>query len=46
MGFCIYNNVAVGAHYLINKYKLSKIAMLGKMSKHVQKVLKIKKYGN
>jgi len=23
MGFCIYNNVAVGAHYLIEKYKLN-----------------------
>ncbi len=30
----------------IDTGKLSKIAMLGKMSKHVQKVLKIKKYGN
>tara|TARA_Y100001970_G_C14236079_1_gene861869 strand:- start:2649 stop:3578 length:930 start_codon:yes stop_codon:yes gene_type:complete len=28
MGFCIYNNVAVGAHYLINKYKLNKIAII------------------
>ena len=28
MGFCIYNNVAVGANYLINKYKLSKIAII------------------
>ncbi len=28
MGFCIYNNVAVGAHYLIEKYKLSKIAII------------------
>jgi len=28
MGFCIYNNVAVGANYLINKYKLNKIAIL------------------
>ena len=27
MGFCIYNNVAVGANYLINKYKLNKIAI-------------------
>ena len=24
MGFCIYNNVAVGAYYLIEKYKLKK----------------------
>ena len=28
MGFCIYNNVAVGAHYLIEKYKLNKIAII------------------
>tara|TARA_B100001996_G_scaffold381908_1_gene372382 strand:- start:427 stop:1350 length:924 start_codon:yes stop_codon:yes gene_type:complete len=28
MGFCIYNNVAVGAKYLINKYKYSKIAII------------------
>jgi len=28
MGFCIYNNVAVGAYYLIEKYKLSKIAII------------------
>jgi acetoin utilization deacetylase AcuC-like enzyme len=28
MGFCIYNNVAVGANYLINKYKLNKIAII------------------
>ena len=28
MGFCIYNNVAVGAHYLIEKYKLKKIAII------------------
>ena len=28
MGFCIYNNVAVGAHYLIEKYKLSKVAIV------------------
>ena len=28
MGFCIYNNVAVGAHYLIDKYKLNKIAII------------------
>jgi len=28
MGFCIYNNVAVGAHYLINKYNLNKIAII------------------
>ena len=27
-GFCIYNNVAVGAHYLLNKYKLNKIAII------------------
>ena len=28
MGFCIYNNVAVGANYLINKYKLDKVAII------------------
>ena len=28
MGFCIFNNVAVGANYLIDKYKLSKIAII------------------
>ena len=28
MGFCIYNNVAVGANYLINKYKLKKVAII------------------
>ena len=28
MGFCIYNNVAVGANYLINKYKFNKVAIL------------------
>ena len=28
MGFCIYNNIAVGANYLINKYKLNKIAII------------------
>ena len=28
MGFCIYNNVAVGANYLIYKYKLNKIAII------------------
>ena len=28
MGFCIYNNVAVGAHYLINKYKFNKVAII------------------
>ncbi len=28
MGFCIYNNVAVGAHYLIEKYKLNRIAII------------------
>ena len=25
MGFCIYNNCAVAAHYLIEKYKYKKI---------------------
>ncbi len=28
MGFCIYNNVAVGAHYLLEKYKLNKVAII------------------
>ena len=28
MGFCIYNNVAVGANYLIKKYKYNKIAII------------------
>ena len=28
MGFCIYNNVGVGAHYLIEKYKFKKIAII------------------
>ena len=28
MGFCIYNNVAVGANYLINKYKYNKVAII------------------
>ena len=28
MGFCIYNNVAAGANYLIEKYKLNKIAII------------------
>jgi len=28
MGFCIYNNVAIGAHYLLNKYKLNKVAII------------------
>ena len=28
MGFCIYNNIAVGAHYLIEKYKLKRIAII------------------
>jgi len=28
MGFCIYNNIAVGANYLIKKYKYSKVAII------------------
>ena len=28
MGFCIYNNVAVGANYLISKYKFNKVAII------------------
>jgi len=28
MGFCVYNNVAVGAYYLLEKYNLSKVAII------------------
>ncbi|MFN5027302.1 MAG: histone deacetylase family protein, partial [Candidatus Fonsibacter sp.] len=28
MGFCIFNNVAVGATYLLEKYKLDKVAII------------------
>ncbi len=28
MGFCIYNNVAIGTHYLLEKYKYNKIAII------------------
>ena len=28
MGFCIYNNVAVGTHYLLKKYKFNKVAII------------------
>ncbi len=28
MGFCIFNNVAVGANYLIDRYKLQKVAII------------------
>jgi acetoin utilization deacetylase AcuC-like enzyme len=28
MGFCIYNNVAVGTNYLIEKYKYNKVAII------------------
>ena len=28
MGFCIYNNVAVGANYLLEKYKYKKVAII------------------
>ena len=28
MGFCIYNNVAVGANYLIEKYQFNKVAII------------------
>jgi acetoin utilization deacetylase AcuC-like enzyme len=28
MGFCIFNNVAVGATYLLGKYKLNKVAII------------------
>jgi len=27
-GFCIYNNVAIGAHYLLKKYKFNKVAII------------------
>ena len=28
MGFCVYNNIAVGAYYLLEKYKLNKVAII------------------
>ena len=28
MGFCIYNNVAIGAHYLIDKFNYNRVAIL------------------
>ena len=28
MGFCVYNNIAVGAYYLLKKYNLSKVAII------------------
>ena len=28
MGFCVYNNVAVGAYYLLEKYKLKKVSII------------------
>lgn len=28
MGFCVFNNVAIAAHYLINKYSFSNIAII------------------
>ncbi len=28
MGFCIFNNVAVGAIYLLEKFKLNKVAII------------------
>ena len=28
MGFCVYNNVAVGAYYLLENYNLSKVAII------------------
>jgi len=28
MGFCVYNNVAIGAYYLLEKYKYSKVAII------------------
>ena len=27
-GFCIFNNIAIGAHYLLNKYKYNKVAII------------------
>ena len=40
MGFCIFNNVAVGANYLIEKYKYKKIAIMILMY-NMEMVLKI-----
>ena len=28
MGFCVYNNIAVGAYYLLKKYNFSKVAII------------------
>ena len=28
MGFCVYNNIAVGAYYLLEKYSLKKVAII------------------
>ena len=28
MGFCLFNNVAVGATYLLEKYKLNRVAII------------------
>jgi acetoin utilization deacetylase AcuC-like enzyme len=28
MGFCVYNNIAVGAYYLLERYNLSKVAII------------------
>lgn len=28
MGFCVYNNIAVGAYYLLEKYNFSKVAII------------------
>ena len=28
MGFCVYNNVAVGAYYLLEKYRLNRVAII------------------
>ena len=28
MGFCVYNNIAVGAYYLLEKYHLSRVAII------------------
>ncbi len=28
MGFCLFNNIAVGAHYIIKKYKLKKVLII------------------
>ena len=41
MGFCIYNNVAVGANYLIEKYKYNKVAIIDFDVHHGDGILEI-----